>query len=410
MEGGGGFREWSIVLTIVSNVVALASWRRSIPGMLSSDSRLVTRMIDPPLLIEVVDRLMDGGIEHDGIAERLVSEMVTLQVAPAQLNVVKFRCVTRQPLDVDPTSCRERGGTGFRGVDRPIVEHQYDRFRLASWPRSEAGIKLFQQSDEIGTSFRCRGMHDEFAGRRVEHPHHCHLTCLTGRFNAQVGPSFGPGVGEVRMGQGLRLISIKQNDVAGPGLLAPDLETQSNAVDFVRVLPPFQRVSRAAPAEPPFCLSRVLRREREIRMPVWRSISAHNRGNVQLVRFSTGSRSKALATARARSPLSADGPGARVERNASTPPSANHCRQWRTESAVTPNASAILGLLQPANVRRMARPLSASPRSSEPASSERADFCSSVALNGDRLLIVTTQSESRMATSLPMCDRSRNLA
>ena len=211
------------------------------------------------------------------------------------------------------------------------------------------------------------------------------------------------------MGQGLRLISIKQNDVAGPGLLAPDLETQSNAVDFVRVLPPFQRVSRAAPAEPPFCLSRVLRREREIRMPVWRSISAHNRGNVQLVRFSTGSRSKALATARARSPLSADGPGARVERNASTPPSANHCRQWRTELAVTPNASAILGLLQPANVRRMARPLSASPRSSEPASSERADFCSSVALNGDRLLIVTTQSESRMATSLPMCDRSRNL-
>ena len=58
----------------------------------------------------------------------------------------------------------------------------------------------------------------------------------------------------------------------------------------------------------------------------------------------------------------------------------------------------------------MARPLSASPRRSEPESSVRADLCSFVALNWDRLLIVTTQSESRMATSLPMCDRSRNLA
>jgi hypothetical protein len=64
------------------------------------------------------------------------------------------------------------------------------------------------------------------------------------------------------MGQRLGLIGIKQNDIAGPGLLAPDLETQSDAVDLVRVLPTFQRVSRAAPAEPPFRLSRMLRRER----------------------------------------------------------------------------------------------------------------------------------------------------
>jgi hypothetical protein len=197
------------------------------------------------------------------------------------------------------------------------------------------------------------------------------------------------------MGQCLGLIGIKQNDIAGPCLLTPYPETQADAVDLVRVLPALQRVSRAAPAEPPFCLSRTLRREREIRVPVWRSTSALNLGKVQLVRFSTGSRSKALATARARSPFSADGPGARVERNASTAPSANHCLQCRTEAAVTPNASAISGLLQPASVRRMARPLSASPRSSEPANSVRAEFCSFVALNRDRLLIVTTQSESR---------------
>jgi hypothetical protein len=116
-------------------------------------------MIDTPLLVEVIDRCMDDGVEHGHVAERLVGEMVTFQIPPAQFDVVEFRRVTRQPLDGDPFSCRERGGAGLRGVDRSIVEHQRDRFRLASWPESEADIKLFQQSDEIGTSFRGRGMH-----------------------------------------------------------------------------------------------------------------------------------------------------------------------------------------------------------------------------------------------------------
>ncbi len=97
-------------------------------------------------------------------------------------------------------------------------------------------------------------MHDEFTGHGVEHAHHRHLACLTRRFDTQVGTAFGPGMGEVRMGQRLGLIGVKQNDVTGPGLLAPDLETQSDAVDFVRVLPAFQRVSRAAPAKPPCIL------------------------------------------------------------------------------------------------------------------------------------------------------------
>ena len=178
------------------------------------------------------------------------------------------------------------------------------------------------------------------------------------------------------MGERLGPIAIQQNDIAGPNLLTPYLETQSDAVDLVRVPAAFQSVPRTAPAEPPFCLSRTLRREREMRVPVWRSTSTHNRGSVQLVRFATGPRRTAFAISRARSPFSADGPGARVERNASTPPSANHCRQWRTESAVTPKASATSGLVQPESVRRMARARSASPRSSERASSVSAAFLS----------------------------------
>jgi hypothetical protein len=46
--------------------------------------------------------------------------------------------------------------------------------------------------------------------------------------------------------------ATSQNDVAGPGLLTPYLKTQFDAVDLVGVLPAFQRVSRAAPAEPLF--------------------------------------------------------------------------------------------------------------------------------------------------------------
>jgi len=38
-------------------------------------------MIDAPLLVQVLDRFVDGCIEHDRIAERLVGEMVPLQVA-----------------------------------------------------------------------------------------------------------------------------------------------------------------------------------------------------------------------------------------------------------------------------------------------------------------------------------------
>jgi hypothetical protein len=36
------------------------------------------------------------------------------------------------------------------------------------------------------------------------------------------------------MCQGLGLISVKQNDLAGPGLLTPYPETLSNTIDLVR--------------------------------------------------------------------------------------------------------------------------------------------------------------------------------
>jgi len=62
-------------------------------------------------------------------------------------------------------------------------------------------------------------------------------------------------------------------------------------------------------------------------------------------------------------------------------------RHSRTVSARTPNASAMRGLVQPESVSRMARALSASPRSREPARAARAERWSSLAEIGDLPLI-----------------------
>jgi hypothetical protein len=122
------------------------------------------------------------------------------------------------------------------------------------------------------------------------------------------------------MGQGLGLIGIQQHDIASRRLLTAQLQTQPDRGDLVSVLPAFQRVPRTTPAEAPFFRRRTLRRDREIPVPVWRSTSAHHRGSVQLVRFRTGSRRSAPATANACSPFAVEGPGASVARNAPTRP------------------------------------------------------------------------------------------
>ena len=69
--------------------------------------------------------------------------------------------------------------------------------------------------------------------------------------------------------------------------------------------------------------------------------------------------------------------------SAATPQEVKSLRQSRTVSSRTPNASAILGLVQPASVKSKARARSASPRSREPARAERAARCSSLAITGD---------------------------
>ena len=69
--------------------------------------------------------------------------------------------------------------------------------------------------------------------------------------------------------------------------------------------------------------------------------------------------------------------------SAVTPPAVKSLRHRRTVSSRTPNASAILELVQPASVKSTARARSASPRSRESPRAKRPARCSSLAVTGD---------------------------
>jgi hypothetical protein len=120
-----------------------------------------------------------------------------------------------------------------------------------------------------------------------------------------------------------------------------------------------------------------------MRTPSRASISARRRAIVQFGLSATGSSSRGVTTRNAAELLIGSGPGATVAFSASLPPRPKSLRHCRTVSSRTPNASAMRGLLQPANVSSMARALSASPRSRDPARADKATRCSSLASTGD---------------------------
>ena len=133
------------------------------------------------------------------------------------------------------------------------------------------------------------------------------------------------------------------------------------------ILPPLQRVSWPAPAEPPFLRSTLESCDREIVTPSRLSISSARRASVQFVRSATGAERSGAATLSAASALTGAGPGATLALSASIPPLMKSLRHSRTVSSRTPNASAIRALVQPLSVNRMARARSASARSAPPA-------------------------------------------
>src|SRR3954447_16628512 len=78
--------------------------------MLSSNS-VVGRRMAVSLGVELSNRFVDGAVEVIRTVERLMSEVMPLQVAPDRFNVVELWGVVRQPLDGEPV-----GALGERGA------------------------------------------------------------------------------------------------------------------------------------------------------------------------------------------------------------------------------------------------------------------------------------------------------
>ena len=145
------------------------------------------------------------------------------------------------------------------------------------------------------------------------------------------------------MRQRLALIAIKQNDVAGRGLLLAQLQTQTDPIDLAGDLPPFQCAPRP-PVTELFFRNALDSCERLMRTPSRVSISARRRAIVQFGRLATGSSSNGVTTRKAVSLFTGDGPGATLAFKVSMPPRLKSLRHSRTVLSRTLNASAMRGL------------------------------------------------------------------
>jgi hypothetical protein len=152
-------------------------------------------------------------------------------------------------------------------MDGAVVEDKPDRLGSAAGLWTVAAVDLLKKRDEISAAFAVTGVHDQVSLRPVKGTDQSDFGGLTRGRHAQVGPLFGPDMGEIGMRERFRLVPEQQHDVAGFGLRFQQLTAQAGAIDGIGVLTPLQRVPRAAPAKAPFFRSTTDNREGEIRTP-----------------------------------------------------------------------------------------------------------------------------------------------
>src|SRR3954463_9522999 len=117
--------------------------------------------------VERSNRLVDGAVEVIRAGERLMSEVMPLQVAPETLDIVQLRSIFRQPLDGEPVGALgERGAACLAGVDRGVVEDEHEEL---------------ERDAELGTIAAERGARDEGQSTSNYHAH-----------KAAVGPATAP--------------------------------------------------------------------------------------------------------------------------------------------------------------------------------------------------------------------------
>ena len=161
---------------------------------------------------------MNSAVEMIGVGEGLMREEVAFQVAPGSLDVIQFRGIFWEPLDGQPRPHGEGSLGGLAGMDRTVVEDEDDGFVLAAgaWPVNR--VEASQKGDEVAAALGGASADDQLVFGEVESADHRPLARLARRLDAQVAAAFGPGPGEIGMGESLRLVAEQQGDIAGFGL------------------------------------------------------------------------------------------------------------------------------------------------------------------------------------------------
>src|SRR3954470_10358216 len=110
---------------IVNPVIAVPGLRAEVHAL--SSNSVVGQRTAVPLGVELSNRFVDGAVEVIRTVERLMSEVMSLQVAPETLDVVQLRSIFRQPLDGEPVGALgERGAACLAGVDRAVVQDEHE--------------------------------------------------------------------------------------------------------------------------------------------------------------------------------------------------------------------------------------------------------------------------------------------
>src|SRR4029453_14700991 len=79
-------------------------------GAVLSSSSMVGQQMAVSFGIKLDDSLVNGAVEVIRAGERLMSEVMPLQVPPDPFNIVQLRGVFRQPLDREPVGALGEGG------------------------------------------------------------------------------------------------------------------------------------------------------------------------------------------------------------------------------------------------------------------------------------------------------------
>src|SRR3954466_4364125 len=155
------------------------------PAVVLSSNSVVGPRMAVSFGVELSNRFVDGAVEVIRTVERLMSEVMPLQVAPETLDVVQLRSIVRQPLDGEPVGALgERGAGCLAGVDRAVVQDEHEGLDRNPELGPIAPIDLLQESDEVRASFGPAGVNNELAPGPVEHPEHCHFGALARGWNA----------------------------------------------------------------------------------------------------------------------------------------------------------------------------------------------------------------------------------